>query len=101
MSRRPAPRPASGALRAAVERAAPRTTLALVQAAWTEAVGERVADVAEPVSERGGTVTVGCLDPVWAEELELMQDRLLERLERQLGNRAPQALRFRVRDAGK
>ena len=100
MSRRRAPRPAAQALRSALERAAPATPLAAVQAAWGDAVGERVAAVAEPVSERGGTLVVRCEDPVWAEELELLQDRLLERLEEALGERAPKALRFRVEDTG-
>jgi predicted nucleic acid-binding Zn ribbon protein len=59
-----------------------------------------VAAVAEPVSERGGTVTVRCGDPVWAAELELMQEQLLERLRDRLGEQAPRTLRFRVEDAG-
>jgi predicted nucleic acid-binding Zn ribbon protein len=63
-------------------------------------VGERVAAIAEPVSERAGTLVVRCEDPVWAEELELLQVRLLERLREQLGERAPKALRFRVEESG-
>jgi predicted nucleic acid-binding Zn ribbon protein len=98
MTRRRAPRPAAGALREALGKAAPKTPLAAVQAAWAEMVGERVAAAAEPVSERAGTVTVRCLDPVWAEELELMQEQLLERLRGRLGERAPQSLRFRTED---
>jgi len=99
VSRRRAPRPAAGALQAALELAAPRTPLAMVQAAWEETVGERVAAVAQPVSERSGTVTVRCDDPVWAQELELMQESLLERLRERLGAQAPQSLRFRGEDA--
>jgi predicted nucleic acid-binding Zn ribbon protein len=98
MSRRRAPRPAAAALRQALGKAAPKTPLAAVQAAWGETVGERVAAAAEPVSERAGTVTVRCLDPVWAEELELMQEQLLARLRDRLGEKAPQTLRFRVGD---
>jgi predicted nucleic acid-binding Zn ribbon protein len=96
MSRRRAPRQASSAIRAARDRAAPRTGLAAVQAAWSQAVGERVAAVATPVSERAGTLTVECVDGVWAQELDLMQDQLLERLRDELGDRAPVALRFRL-----
>jgi predicted nucleic acid-binding Zn ribbon protein len=98
VSHRRAPRPPAGALRQALEHAAPRTPLAAVQAGWAESVGERVAAVAEPVSERGGTVVVRCSDPVWAQELELMQEQLLERLRERLGELAPQSLRFRVGD---
>jgi predicted nucleic acid-binding Zn ribbon protein len=96
MTRRRAPRPATGAFRQALERAAPKTTLAAVQAGWAEAVGDRVAAVSKPVSERAGTVTIECSDPVWASELELMQGQLLERLRDRLGAQAPQHLRFRA-----
>jgi predicted nucleic acid-binding Zn ribbon protein len=99
MSRRQAPRRASDAIRAARERAAPQTGLAAVQAAWQQAVGERIAAVATPVSERAGTLTVECDDGVWAQELDLMQGQLLERLRDELGDRAPEALRFRLRSA--
>jgi len=99
MSRRRAPRPAASGLRAALEKAAPRTRLAALQIAWTETVGERIAAVASPVSERGGEVTVGCADSVWAQELDLMQEELLARLRERLGEHTPESLRFRVEDA--
>jgi predicted nucleic acid-binding Zn ribbon protein len=97
VTRRRAPRPATAALRAALERSAPRTPLAAVQAVWAGAVGERLAAAAEPVSERAGTVVVSCVDPVWAEELDLMQEQLLARLRERLGEAAPKALRFRAK----
>jgi len=96
MSRRRAPRPATGAFRAALDRVAPKTPLAAVQAAWASTVGEQLAAVAVPVSERDGTVTIECVDSVWAQELNLMQEALLERLRAELGEQAPKALRFRV-----
>jgi predicted nucleic acid-binding Zn ribbon protein len=96
MSRRRAPRQASSAIRAAMDRAAPRTGLAAVQAAWSGAVGERIAAVATPVSERAGTLTVECSDTVWAQELDLMQGQLLERLRDELGELAPAKLKFRL-----
>lgn len=96
MTHRRAPRQASEAFRVARDRAAPRTGLAAVQAAWSTALGERLAAVTTPVSERAGTLTVECADGVWAQELDLMQEQLLERLRQELGERAPDALRFRV-----
>jgi predicted nucleic acid-binding Zn ribbon protein len=99
MSRRRAPRPAANGLRAALDHAAPKTPLAALQAAWVETVGEQIAAVASPVSERGGEVLVACTDSVWAQELDLMQEQLLQRLGGRLGEQAPQSLRFRVRDA--
>ena len=99
MTRRSAPRPAAEALRLARDRAAPQTRLAAVQAAWGSAVGDQLAARAEPVSERAGTVTIECADAVWAEELDLMQGQLLDRLRAQLGELAPEGLRFRVNGA--
>jgi predicted nucleic acid-binding Zn ribbon protein len=98
VSRRRTPRPAGTALRAALDQAAPKTPLAALQSVWGEAVGERIAAVARPVSERGGEATIDCSDSVWAQELDLMQAQLLERLQERLGERAPRSLRFRVRD---
>ena len=96
MSRRRAPRPAATAFQTALRKVAPQTPLATIQAAWTTAVGERLAAVAVPVSERAGTLTIECTDAVWAQELDLMQETLLERLRAEVGDQAPQALRFRV-----
>lgn len=98
MSRRRAPRPAASALRSALEQVAPKTPLAALQASWAAAVGERIAAVATPVSERDGEVTVSCTDSVWAQELDLMQGELLGRLQELLGERAPRTLRFRIGD---
>lgn len=99
MSRRRAPRPASEALRAARKQAAPKTRLAATQAVWEEVVGPGIAAVAQPVSERDGELTVNCQDPVWMQELDLMQERLREGLQERLGDDAPRSLRFRVKDA--
>jgi predicted nucleic acid-binding Zn ribbon protein len=96
VTRRRAPRQAGEAFRVARDRVAPKTGLAAVQAAWSAALGERLAEVATPVSERAGTLTVECVDGVWAQELDLMQEQLLQRLREELGERAPEALRFRV-----
>ena len=96
MTRRRDPRPATSAFRAALERAAPKTPLAALQLAWAEAVGETIAAAARPVSERSGEAIVECVDSVWAQELDLMQTELLDRLRSRLGEGAPRALRFRV-----
>lgn len=98
MTRRRAPRPASSALRTALEQVAPKTQLATVQAAWDRIVGEQIAAVARPVAERDGAVVVHCADPVWAQELDLMQEQLLLRLREELGEAAPEGLRIRVKD---
>ncbi|HEX2096763.1 MAG TPA: DUF721 domain-containing protein [Solirubrobacterales bacterium] len=98
MTRRPAPRPASAALRAALDRAAPRTPLAAAQAAWDDTVGEQIAAFAQPVSERDGVLLVECSDPVWTQELDLMQEDLLAQLRGRIGDAAPKAIRFRAKE---
>jgi predicted nucleic acid-binding Zn ribbon protein len=94
MMGRSAPRPASLALRTALDRSAPRTGLAAAQTVWPEAVGEAIAAVAEPVAERDGVLTVRCQSATWAEELSLMESELLGRLGERLGERSPSALKL-------
>jgi predicted nucleic acid-binding Zn ribbon protein len=94
MSRRQRPRRAGAAFRHLVEGAAPQTPLAAVQAAWPRAAGEAVAAQAEPVAERDGEVTIACRSATWAQELDLLQDRLRKRLNEELGADSIKALRF-------
>jgi predicted nucleic acid-binding Zn ribbon protein len=94
MMGRSAPRPASLALQAALERSVPGTELAAAQTIWPEAVGEAIAAVAEPIAERDGVLTVRCQSATWAEELSLMETELLERLGERLGERSPSALKI-------
>jgi predicted nucleic acid-binding Zn ribbon protein len=96
VTRRRAPRPAGEAFRVVREQVAPKTPLSAVQTAWPSAAGEHIAAVSTPISERAGTVTIECTQSVWVQELDLMQEQLLERLREALGERAPQALKFRV-----
>lgn len=93
MNRRRAPRRASPALRAALAQSSPRTLLAGVQASWRDACGEAVASEAWPVSERDGVIVVACRSATWASELDLMQGKLLERLNHHVGGRV-RGLRF-------
>jgi len=78
--RRGRPRSIAGAIGAIREQVQPATPLAAVLAAWPEAVGERIANEAQPVSERDGVVTIACRAATWAQELDLLADELLERL---------------------
>jgi predicted nucleic acid-binding Zn ribbon protein len=77
-----------------MEDAAPATPLAAVQAAWPRAAGDAVAHQAEPVAERDGEVTIACRSATWAQELDLLQDRLRTRLNEELGGEAVRSLRF-------
>jgi predicted nucleic acid-binding Zn ribbon protein len=96
MSRRNAPRPLGASVRALRAAAAPATLFAAVQEHWAEAVGEGIAAKAQPVRERDGTITVECRSATWAQELDLLQTELLERLNEALGDRSVAGLRMVV-----
>jgi len=82
------------AVRGVREEVAPETLLAGVQGAWLDAVGERIATEAEPVAEREGVVTIECRAATWAQELDLLQDELLARLNAVLPAGEVERLRF-------
>ena len=92
--RRRSPRRIDASFRHVVGEAAPQTLLAEVQTVWADVAGETVARQAEPVAERDGEVTVSCRTASWAQELDLLQDRLRERLEERLGEGRVARLRF-------
>jgi predicted nucleic acid-binding Zn ribbon protein len=74
----------------------PATPLGAVQGAWADAVGEEISRHARPVAEREGTVTVACDAATWAQELDLLQGELLERLRDRVGEGVCERLRFVV-----
>jgi predicted nucleic acid-binding Zn ribbon protein len=95
MTRRRAPRPLATAIGESLERAAPATLLAAVQSAWPAAVGEAIAREATPVAERSGVVTVACSSSAWAQELDLLGGRILEKIRPELPAKTPlQGFRF-------
>ena len=94
--RRLAPRPVSSALAPLVEQLSPATLLARAQRSWPAAAGPAIASAAHPVAEHEGVLTVSCQAAVWAQELELMEGPLLERLNAALGEPAIRSLRCRT-----
>jgi predicted nucleic acid-binding Zn ribbon protein len=91
--RRRGPRPIGPALEALTDEIAPATLLAEVQRAWPEAAGARFAPHSEPAKERDGVITVACSEAVWAQELDLMSELVVTRLNAALGRPAVQRLR--------
>ena len=91
--RRRGPRPLAVALDRLTTRLAPATLLAEVQRAWESAAGEAFAAQCTPDVERAGVVTVACSSAVWAQELDLLSERVVERLNERLGRPAVRALR--------
>jgi predicted nucleic acid-binding Zn ribbon protein len=93
MPRRSTPRPFAPAVERLADRLMPATLLAEVQRAWPEAAGAALAAVAEPVSERDGVITVACGSAVWAQELDLLSERVVTALNTRLGRPAVRRLR--------
>jgi predicted nucleic acid-binding Zn ribbon protein len=91
--------PVSGALDQLTSRLAPATLLAEVQRAWPEAAGPTFAPHGEPWAERDGEVVVACPEAVWAQELDLMSELVVERLNAALGRTAVRRLRVQARKA--
>lgn len=99
MSRRSEPRAIGEIIGAARAKAEPATLLAAVQGCWLEAAGERVAAEAAPVREREGVITVACRAATWAQELDLLQVELRERVNQALEPREIGGFRFVVASA--
>jgi predicted nucleic acid-binding Zn ribbon protein len=78
------PQPLAGPLEVLAWRLAPETALAESLGAWQDAVGPAIAERARPVAERGGVLTIACESSVWAQELDLMSEAILERLNERL-----------------
>jgi predicted nucleic acid-binding Zn ribbon protein len=95
------PRQIADAVARVTAGAAPATTIARLQGLWESVAGPVIAAEAEPVSERGGVVTVACRSAVWASELELLAPGLLGGLNDALGSPAVGSLRFVVRGSGR
>jgi predicted nucleic acid-binding Zn ribbon protein len=83
--RRRALRTLAPALRALTRELEPGTTLSRVQGCWESVAGPAVAAEAQPESERAGVVTVACRSAVWAQELDLLSQDLLESLNEAIG----------------
>ena len=94
--RRGSPRPVALALDRLTGSLAPASLLAEVQRAWPEAAGAAFAGASEPVAERDGAITVACVSAVWAQELDLMSERVVQGLNEAIGRPAVRRLRPRA-----
>jgi predicted nucleic acid-binding Zn ribbon protein len=93
---RTAPRPLSQALARLTGELVPASTLARVQEVWEDTVGPAIAAEARPTAERDGVLTVVCAAAVWAQELDLMADAVLARLNAAMGSGHIRELRCRT-----
>jgi len=94
--RRRGPRPVTRALDGLTAALAPPTLLAEVQRAWPDVAGA-FAGHSEPFAERDGEVAIACPEAVRAQELDLMSQLVVERLNATLGRPAVRRLRVQSR----
>ena len=77
--------------------APPVAALKTVFGDWREAVGEAVADHAEPVSLTDGVLVVAVEQPGWATQLKLLAPELIERINSRAGEGTVTSLEVRVK----
>ena len=87
MKRRRTPRPVSFALGSLRDDLEPATLLAAIQRRWPEVAGA-FASCSQPRYERDGVLTVACTSAVQAQELNLMSELVVARLNEALGRPA-------------
>ncbi len=63
---------------------------------WEEAVGEALARVARPVEVKGSVLWIEVSDPVWMQELDLMRDEILAKVNGRLEGRGLEEIRCRA-----
>ncbi len=63
---------------------------------WEDAVGEALARVARPVEVKGSVLWVEVSDPVWMQELDLMRDDILAKVNQRLESRGLEEIRCRA-----
>jgi predicted nucleic acid-binding Zn ribbon protein len=63
---------------------------------WDQAVGETVAQQAQPAFVRGGTLFVKCSSSAWMQQLQFMKVTIREELNRLLGKEVIKDIRFQI-----
>lgn len=87
---------AGDAARKLVEHLTPETATGSIQAIWPRVVGEAIADVTTIISERDGTLEVGCQSAVWADELSMMEPGIRAKLNAALAEGKVESIKFRT-----
>jgi predicted nucleic acid-binding Zn ribbon protein len=64
---------------------------------WDEVVGEAVARNAQPLWVKNKRLRIKVSDPIWLQELALMEENMRNRLNERLGRKAVEKIEFRLR----
>ncbi|MBE2316974.1 DUF721 domain-containing protein [Solirubrobacter sp. CPCC 204708] len=97
MKRRRTPRPVAFAIETLADGLEPATLIARIQRRWPDVAGSFAS--CQPAFERDGELTVNCGSAVQAQELDLMSELVVARLNEALGQPAVKRLRPRATHA--
>lgn len=88
----------SGAVKGALHRLNLDTKMRgyAVWGVWDQAVGETVAQQAQPTFVRGGTLFVKCSSSAWMQQLQFMKGTICKELNRLVGREAVKDIRFQM-----
>jgi hypothetical protein len=63
---------------------------------WDKAVGDTIAQQAQPAFMRGGVLFVKCSSSAWMQQLQFMKGKICEQLNQQLGKEVIKDIRFQM-----
>ena len=63
---------------------------------WEKAVGDKIAQQAQPAFMRGGVLFVKCSSSAWMQQLQFMKGKICEQLNRLLGKEVIKDIRFQM-----
>ena len=63
---------------------------------WDKAVGDTIAQQAQPAFMRGGVLFVKCSSSAWMQQLQFMKGKMCEQLNRLLGKEVIKDIRFQM-----
>jgi len=63
---------------------------------WEKAVGDTIAQQAQPAFMRGGVLFVKCASSAWMQQLQFMKGKICEQLNRLLGKEVIKDIRFQM-----
>jgi len=63
---------------------------------WDKAVGDTIAQQAQPAFMRGGVLFVKCSSSAWMQQLQFMKGKICEQLNRLLGKEVIKDIRFQM-----
>lgn len=68
---------------------------------WAEIAGSTLATISEPISLKGGILTIAVSDPAWVTQIGFLEPEILARVSEEIGDTELTGLEVRVRRTGR